>query len=58
MSEIKEDTIETKEVTKFDAADWVDKQIDAIKKKFEKNYALSRLPSRFRLEYPAELRDR
>jgi NH3-dependent NAD+ synthetase len=41
MSEIRTDILETKEVMRFDAAEWVNKQIDAIKKKFEINYVLS-----------------
>lgn len=45
MSETKTDILETKEVMKFDAANCVNKQRDAIKKKFEKNYILTDVTS-------------
>jgi hypothetical protein len=35
------DILETREVRGFNAVDWIEKQIDGVKSKFEKDYDLS-----------------
>jgi len=43
MDEVKLNILETKEVKAFDTVKWVRKQIDGVKREFEKDYDLANI---------------
>ena len=43
MDEVKLNILETKEVRAFNTVEWVRKQIDGVKREFEKDYDLSNI---------------
>ena len=43
MDEVKLNILETKEVKAFDTVEWARKQIDGVKREFEKDYDLANI---------------